>query len=366
MKVYYDYQVLCGQRYGGISRYFFELISKIQDMKLADASIEAIRSKNVYFFERFGIKTYPNTNNYIEKVVQIVNRVYALHKMRGFDIIHPTYYSPYVLRHKKGKIVLTVYDMTHEKYPDLFNDHGKTIRRKKKMIYGSDHIIAISESTKKDILEFYPDIPEDKISVIYIGCSLNTDGIEFEEKPLPENYILYVGRREHYKNFENFFVAMKRLFDLHPDLKLVLIGGGKITENESKQIGKYRNRVIQMDASDKLLALAYTNAKCFVFPSLYEGFGIPTLEAFKCGCPVLLSRASSLPEVGGDAAEYFDPLNPVDMSEKIESVISNDIKRTEMIERGKIQLKNFSWENIAMQTVNVYEATLKGMNKPLK
>lgn len=360
MRVYYDYQVLCGQRYGGISRYFFELISKIQDMGLADVKIEAIHSKNVYFTERFGIKNYPSTNSIVEKGFQIVNRIHALYNMRNFDIIHPTYYSPYVLKHKKGKIVLTVYDMTHEKYPELFKqERGKTIQRKKKMIHEADHIIAISESTKRDILEFYPDISPEKISVIYIGCSLNTEPSVLNTESLPQNYILYVGRREHYKNFDNFMIAMKDVLNRHNDLYLMLIGGGKLTEKELNIIGEYRKRVIQRDADDDFLVTAYRHARCFVFPSIYEGFGIPTLEAFKCDCPVLLSNASSLPEVGGNAAEYFDPLSPKDISQKIEMVINNESKRDEMIKKGRIQLKKFNWDAIALQTVQVYKSILR-------
>lgn len=128
---------------------------------------------------------------------------------------------------------------------------------------------------------------------------------------------------------------------------------------ETAFLGQYRERVIQMDVSDDKLAAAYTGAQCFVFPSLYEGFGIPTLEAFECGCPVVLSNKSSMPEVGGDAVVYCDPYKVEDMREKIRSVLSDGSLREDLKRKGRKRLNKFDWDDIAGQVVKCYENVLQ-------
>jgi glycosyltransferase involved in cell wall biosynthesis len=141
---------------------------------------------------------------------------------------------------------------------------------------------------------------------------------------------------------------------------LICAGGGKFSTQERKEIHRLQlsDKIIQMDIHDNLLAYLYSQAQVFVFPSLYEGFGIPILEAFACGCPVLLSNRSSLPEVGGDAARYFDPESIPSLVEKLAEVMKNKALAEEMRTKGLDRSKLFSWENTALKTIETYKKVL--------
>lgn len=364
IKVYYDFQALLYQKYGGISRYYFELIKSLDLFDGVETRIECIGSINKYFETRFNKKAHELGNSAFQNGIYFlfcagINVFKSLFTKCKYDIIHSTYYSPYVLigKKKNQKIVITVYDMIHELFPEVIKGET-TIKYKKKMIYSADHIIAISENTKRDILKIYPDIAPEKISVIYIGSNFEKkEDIENVPQLLP-NYILFVGNRGGYKNFLVFWNAVKMLFEEDESLNLVCLGGGAFSEEEKKEIDIYSDRVQQINANDDFLSYAYTHARCFVFPSLYEGFGIPTLEAFACDCPVLLSNTSSFPEVGGDAVEYFDPYSSEDIKEKMKLVVWNEEKRKMMIEKGRKQLEKFRWNTIAQQVMECYRKIL--------
>ncbi|MCR5587872.1 MAG: glycosyltransferase family 4 protein [Lachnospiraceae bacterium] len=360
MKVLFDYQVMCSQKFGGISRYYYDLLRYMKHMNLADADVQCVLSRNKYF-EKYFRRKASDYNRVVEIGVKLLNQILTIPKLVSgkYDIIQPTYYDPYLLKFAKGKVVFTVYDMIQELFPEIVVPVvDRTIPRKKKLLHKCDHIIAISESTKRDILKLYPDIPEDKISVIYIGSSFKyTDAVP-TDITFPERYILFVGRREAYKNFENFFRAVKPILKKDKSLHLVCVGGGAFNESEQKKLAGVEDQVMQLNANDEVLAYAYSHAECFVFPSKYEGFGIPTLEAFTCNCPVVLSNTSSMPEVGGDAAVYFDPENVAEMNHQINKVLNDEELRKEMIEKGKVQLKKFSWKKITKQIVDCYEKVL--------
>ena len=354
LKIYYDFQIMHMQQYGGISRYFYDMICSIESQKLADVKTDCLFNINEYFAEKgdkhFFMKKEPIRGG------AFLNRRNTFHHLRkGYDIIHPTYYDPYILKANTGKIVITIYDMIHERFPELFPSDDCTVEYKKKMIYESDHIIAISQSTKNDILQIYPDIAESKISVIYLASNFS-ERIYDEKKVFSQKkYVLFVGRRDKYKNFIAFFEGVKKLLIEDEELNLICAGGGSFTAEEKELIGSLSKQVQQLDVNDEKLYLLYSNAICFVFPSLYEGFGIPTLEAFGCGCPVLLSNSSSMPEVGGDAVVYINPKESKDIEKKVRQVITTPILRKELICKGKERLKHFTWDSVARQTVECYE-----------
>lgn len=338
------------QRYGGISRYYYELLTHINKTDEATADAFCVRNNNAYFKNYFnGVIKTPLRG------IGFVNRMFIRGKIKNYDIIHPTYYNPYLIKRKNGKLVITVYDMIHELFADMFPKDDKTAQYKKRLIYAADHIIAISESTKKDILKLYSDIPENKISVIYLASNMSGNDNKIT---LPERFILFVGNRGGYKNFIPFLRSVKPIIEKDAGLYLVCIGGGAFSEEEKTLISNISGRIIQKNVFDAELAYAYSQAICFVFPSLYEGFGIPTLEAFGCNCPVVLSNISSMPEVGGDAAVYFDPTDEEDMHNKILQVVYNERLRNEMIEKGRKQLSKFSWDNTAAQTIKCYKKVL--------
>lgn len=364
MKIYYDYQILYNQKYGGISRYYFDLIRTIHQNHLAKTAIHCKFSANHYFA---GYKEIRQTGAFLDIKASCIRRPLRLYGhlvnqeitrrcAQKADIVHLTYYNPYALKLKGVKKVVTVYDMIEEvKRQDSHLDF--LIEYKKKCILEADHIIAISESTKSDILHLYPDIDEEKISVIYVGTSIQE--LDVTAANLPDKYILFVGKRDGYKNFHRLFKALKPLLLRDRDLSLLCVGGGCFTEEEDRMFGENKRQVFQMDVDDVTLAAAYTKASCFVFPSLYEGFGLPTLEAFTCGCPAVISNTSSMPEVGGDAVLYFNPENEDEMRMQLEKVLNDNTLKSELIKKGRERVKLFSWETIAKQTVECYKKVLE-------
>jgi glycosyltransferase involved in cell wall biosynthesis len=270
-----------------------------------------------------------------------------------YDIIHPTYYVPYIIYGDKSTpYIITVHDMTHELFPKYFANSKMIIDFKKNAISKAAKIIAISENTKNDILKIYPQIDENKISVIYHGISCNNIGVNTRK----ENYILFTGQRWGYKNFKNFLRSIAPLL-IKYDLKLICTGIGFNKKEQELLIGlNIFDRAMSKFVSDEELFILYANALAFVFPSLYEGFGFPVLEAFAAGCPTILSKASSLPEIGGNASIYFDPYSIEDMRKKIDEVIMSPNLRNQLINDGKEQVKKYTWDRCVKETAKVYES----------
>jgi len=177
---------------------------------------------------------------------------------------------------------------------------------------------------------------------------------------LPKKYILFVGSRSGYKNFNLFVEAITPLLVKDNELKLVCVGGGNFKEIENEKFKRLNiiNKIYQYSVNDDILTYLYKKAVAFIFPSLYEGFGIPILEAFSCGCPVIASNTSSLPEVAGDAAVYFDPTDKLSMLNSIQKVIYNDELKKQLINKGIERVKEFTWEKTAEKTKMLYEEIL--------
>jgi glycosyltransferase involved in cell wall biosynthesis len=296
------------------------------------------------------------------KLIRNVNKVYSLSKLKAsrFDVFHPTYYDPYFIEQLDGKpFVVTFFDMIYEKfghiYPELTNDKV-ILNGKKTVLSAANKVIAISNSTKNDLIELFG-VDPDKITVIYLGSSMPIS-VPNTNRIIKEPYVLFVGNRGRYKNFSFF---LESVADLLSEIKLICAGGGKFNKEESKQIEKLslRGQVLQVPfTNDETLANFYANALCFVFPSLYEGFGIPVLEAFSCGCTCVLSDRASLPEVGGEAAVYFNPEDCMSIHKAVSSVISNEDLRNDKIEKGYERLSHFSWDKTRVETFNLYASLL--------
>jgi glycosyltransferase involved in cell wall biosynthesis len=280
-------------------------------------------------------------------------------KKQDFDIFHPTYYNPYFMKQLQGKpYVLTVYDMIHEIFSDMLKwDHA--VADKKRVIECATKIVAISNNTKADIIKFYDCDPK-KIEVIPLAASLhnNTPNISLN---LPQRYILFIGDRGFYKNFTFFINSISSLLNDEHDLYLICAGGKvfSYTEIHLFDVLKIKKKIIRYPIiNDMMLSQLYRKAILFIFPSLYEGFGIPLLEAFSCGCPVAASNTSSLPEVGGDAVNYFDPYDSDSIRKVIEDILYDNSLQDSMRVKGYQRQKCFSWEMTAMQTKKVYEDIL--------
>jgi glycosyltransferase involved in cell wall biosynthesis len=369
MKILYDHQIFTSQKYGGISRYFCELYSHLLTIDTIRPEISVVYSENSYYKELFHQKYSLPDQKTVEKYLNFgkniaINKIneYSSKKQisRGnFDIFHPTYYDPYFLKYIKTKpYVLTVHDMIHELFPDLFKGDTTAIQ-KKRAIESATKIIAISDNTKIDIIKFY-DVDPQKIEVIHHATLLHTL-IPDSTLNLPHKYILYVGNRGAYKNFTFFINSISSLLYEEKDLYLVCAGGGVFSDNEMQLLNvlKIKKRVLHHPiADDRTLSQLYRKAILFVFPSLYEGFGIPVLEAFSCGCPVAASNCSSLPEVGGEAVNYFDPTKSDSIQKVVETIVHNNSVQESLRLRGYKRLKLFSWEKTVLNTRNVYNNVL--------
>jgi glycosyltransferase involved in cell wall biosynthesis len=363
MKILYDHQAFSMQKYGGVSRYFYEVIKGMGKKQGFEIHLPILMSANAYLkdlntvrYQRF---------EYILKgfnwLVAYINRYHTIRKLAdcaiSFDVFHPTYYDPYFLPYVSDKpFVLTIYDMIHELFPEYFPS-SKTSRNKEKLAKEASLIIAISENTKKDIVKIFG-IDADKIKVIYLGvsplpvvCDVNI--------PIPKDFLLFVGQRYEYKNFLTLAESIREIL-IQRSLSLICFGGGSFTQKEMAKLRELdlSDSVISLSGNDQMLAHLYRGAIAYVCPSRYEGFGIPVLEAMSCGCPVASSNVSSLPEVGGDAASYFSPGDKASITEAIERIVSDVGYRQELIERGLVQAGKFTWEKTVGQTGSVYEEAL--------
>lgn len=367
MTIFFDHQTFSLQNYGGISRYFTELIKGIKENHEHNAHLSLRYSDNAYVGEikKDVRKLLPGFEfNRKLSAKYYLNRFYCQYELQktSFDIMHPTYYDPYFIDSIGSKpFVVTFLDMIHERLANQFQDLGndrKITARKKQLAEKATAIIAISESTKRDIVELFG-INEAKIKVIYLGNSLQMSGVQGENKAnnLERPYLLFVGNRWSYKNFLWFIKVVAPLLKKH-EINVICAGGGAFIKQEIALIetNQLTDFVEQRPIDDFSLATLYSNAVAFVFPSLYEGFGIPVLEAFACDCPCIVSDQSSLPEVAGDAALYISPNNPDSLIEAVELLISNNAQRQEYIQRGRQQLAKFSWQNTVNQTVKLYQS----------
>ncbi len=360
MKILYDHQIFSIQKYGGISRYFIELYSHLLKTEGIISKISVFYSENIYYQTYFHQRYLLPKRNFSGKytLINTINEYWSKNQIdKGrFDIFHPTYYNPYFLKFLKNKpYVLTVYDMIHEKFPDIFKG-DQTAFQKKSLIEQAKKIIAISENTKNDIINIYHIDPA-IIEVIPLATSLPINNSEVLLK-LPQKYILFVGNRKLYKNFDLFINSISSLLSDQKELYLICAGGGIFSDAEIRLIEKLNltGRVIHYAiTNDSILTQLYKKAILFAIPSLYEGFGIPILEAFSCGCPVAASNCSSIPEVGGDAVIYFDPNDPNSIEKAIIDMVQDKKLQESLKILGYQRLKRFSWLKTAEQTKRLYE-----------
>ena len=365
MKVLYDHQIFTLQKYGGISRYFYELIKNLEPADDVKPKTSLLISNNYYLSDNQNIKHtkfFPNREfRGKTRLISPINKINSIYHLKNqkFDIFHPTYYDPYFFKYLHGKpFVLTVFDMIHEKFPDVFPLKDTTSNQKKCLAEKASKIIAISKNTKKDLVEIFG-IEESKIEVIYLGNSMVIK--DHFTINLPKYYILFVGSREGYKNFKTFTNGIKNILIENPNLSVVCAGGGQLNNAENLMLSKQGilDRFFQYDPNDQELAQFYKKATLFVFPSLYEGFGIPILESYSCKCPLLCSNTSSLPEIAGNGAIYFDPTSESSISNAVKRVLDSKELRDKLITNGTKRLKYFSWEKTVTETQNVYQSIVK-------
>lgn len=386
MKILYDYQAFQEQKVGGVSNCFAELISHLPNS--VEWEIGLKESNNIHIREKQLIpnleKERLNSENFISNkqfrgkgtIYNLLNKNFSsfpssehinknycieLLKKQDFDVFHPTFFHPYFLDFIGSKpFVLTIHDFITDKFRSP--DHPQTIRRKLLALKAS-HIITVSEKTKQDAIDIL-NLSPDQISVIYHGVSI-PNNIVFKNI-IKGNYFLYVGRRNTYKNFIPMVKSMSGFLHRHPDYKLVCTAADfskdelSIFENL-----KIKDQIIHVFASYVELLSLYKYAKAFIYPSLYEGFGIPILEAYAMQCPVLLTEESCFPEIAGDAAIYFK-LN--EKEDTFRTVIDNFVNMDKeainsLLHKQDRRLQKYSWEKSALQLTELYDNIISEKNK---
>lgn len=287
------------------------------------------------------------------------------------DLIHFPYFSIPLLY--DGKFIVTVHDLIMNHF-----DTGRVstwptpIYKIKQLGYKivfknalskSCKIITVSQASKRELIKHYH-VPEDKIIVTYEASEprlANVDPPKNLLHPTPRSYILYVGNAYPHKNLNRLLNVFKNIQERFPKIQLVMVGQidtfYKRLEKETK-VKKVPRVTFTGEVTDNNLAWLYSNALCFVFPSLMEGFGLPPLEAMSYGCPVVAANVSSIPEVCDEACLYFDPTNEIDIEQKITQILDdkNKILKEKLIQKGFVQIKRYNWEKTALETLKAYES----------
>ena len=365
MEIFYDGAIYSIQQYGGINRYFYNLIQNLSTgwtAKLVVAelpqslpehpnlSVPCVRSAN----SKWQLKA-------IRKSLEGWKCRRQL-KLSQATLIHPTYYwtlSRDGYRNSRLPLVLTVHDFTHERFQSEMKHTAKQIAWKREAIQRADRIVCVSQSTLNDLAEFYPGT-EAKAKVVHLGCDFQPaeeNASSHESTDSQGEYFLFVGGRASYKNFDVMIRALQIVVRQCPQVELKCVGA-PWTSAEQAAIAQagLGDHVINMGrVSDQVLQQLYSNSLAFVYPSKYEGFGIPLLEAMRCGCPVIASNRSSFPEVLGGSGILFEPDDQAELADAMIEVAKRGAMRDNLVQGGLARAVEFSWTKMAKETEHIYQ-----------
>ena len=363
VRILYDYQIFSHQFYGGVSRYFVELARRLARREDTSVRILAPLHINRYLQELnpeiVSGRRIAWTPKAAGKILNIYNKIASRYCAGAFkpDILHETYFTNTSIIPAGNQLrVVTVYDMIHERFPEFFPSRDNTAINKRRAVERSDHVLCISEKTRQDLLEAV-DVSADNVSVVPLSFDIPQINDVSDERLLETPYLLYVGSRYGYKNFSRLLDAYAGNGRLSTEFRLVCFGDNKFSQTEllqAEKSGLANDRLVWMGGNDATLMQLYRHASAFVYPSLYEGFGIPPLEAMANGCPVVCSTGGSIPEVVGDAGEFFDPTDSVDMARAIDNVVASPQRTAELRAAGRRRIGDFSWEKCATATHAIY------------
>lgn len=351
----------------GIGEYAFELLSQFEKQRIHDTEFIIYLKdspREGLPKERVGLQYRIVTPRKLWTQIGLPFDLY-LHKPRPDVFFTPTHYAP---RFSPIPTAISIMDLSYIHFPQLFRKQD-LYQLKNWTAYSvkkASRIFTISKASKDDIIAIYG-VPEKRVVVTYPGIKMKktnskNDKSSFKKYNIEGKYVLFVGTLQPRKNIQVLIEAFSRL--TQKDVTLVIVGKrGWLYEDilsAPKDFG-IEQRVKFLDfVSDEDLPSLYANAECFVLPSLYEGFGLPVLEAMQYGCPVIVSKVSSLPEVGGDAALYVDPKDVDDIKEKITTLLEDEKLRKELVKKGYKQVKKFSWEKTARETLKALEEVAGG------
>jgi mannosyltransferase len=333
------------QRNGGISVYTRELFNR--------GILAGVDFELLLFDEQAVSRLGDHYHGVTQSNRRVIERYRKCITPPNTELFHSSYYR--LPQSKKTPFITTVHDFTYEHF-------SSGIRRlvhsaqKYKAIREANAVICVSENTRKDLLELLPDVAKDKVRVVHLGASNTYFPLEIEKNmSVQKPYVLFVGSRFGYKNFSAVVNALGLLLDVD----LVCVGGGIFSKSELLTLerlipGRYHHEGI---VNDERLNFLYNNARCLIYPSSYEGFGIPVLEAMRAGCPVIALNLSSIPEVAGDAAILLEADDPQLIAAAIEQVLDDEFCN-EIKQRGFLRSKLFSWDHTFNCTVDIYQEIL--------
>ncbi|TCW40349.1 glycosyltransferase involved in cell wall biosynthesis [Thermohydrogenium kirishiense] len=349
----------------GIARYTYELIKNF--IKLNDIKIYLLTCDN-----KFKEKIL-NQNEDIRYIIvksgflsirEPIELPIKLNKYKNEAIFHsPSFVSSPFIR---CPTIMTIHDLNHLKFPEYYTKFHKYYYNYivKPSALNAKKVLTVSNFSKMEIVNWLK-CDSEKVVVTYNGVDENFKVINDKDKliiirkkyDLPQKFVLYIGNLKPHKNITNLIKAIKKI---NQEIMLVINGESNEILNKIIKENNLENKVkfIGYVDDDDLPAL-YNLAELFVYPSLYEGFGLPPLEAMACGCPVITSNTSSLPEVVGEAGIMVNPYNVEEIARAIDLVLLNENLRREMIEKGLKQAKKFSWRKTAEETLKVYEDVYK-------
>ena len=342
MKILFDHQIFSSQRFGGISRYHVELIKHLD----IQWDIPVFFSNNMYLKELKKVPEFFPKKQFRGKnrILELINRSCVLSSFRkgDFDIFHPTFYGSYCLKYaQKRQMVLTVHDMIHDRFSQLPAAEWEK-KEKYLMSHAAAAVIVPSRFTADELMSLYG-IPSGKIHVVHHGAPHWRQNRE----KVKENCFLFVGGRGYYKNFSLVLNAMIKV----PESTLLAVGPS-FSKEEKALIANagLTERITHISACEEELPSLYASSAAFIFSSKMEGFGLPVLESFASGCPVLLSDIPVFHEVAASAALYFDPDSPDSLADAMKQIMNKEVS---FDLSGR--LAEFSWQKCASETRAVYD-----------
>lgn len=365
MKLVYDHQVFSLQDAGGASRYHFELAFHLSSVANVHVTAYIGFNRSVHRWKElrvrgvrvlsYGTRMRPGLVRYgVNEAIMSTTCM-----IEGqYDIYHPTLYRHMPLI-KSRRVVATHHDCVHERFPQLFPKRKRVMLAKKRLYEKADAIICVSESSRNDLMQFY-DVAHEKVHMVHHGITpfvVTASDYLAATRMFPRPYFLYVGARHAYKNFRGLLHSFA-MGGFSKDFDLIVIGGGEFTHEERSQIHQLavEKSVRQVEyASESFLAAAYARATLLVYPSLYEGFGFPPLEAMSVGCPVLAANNGAVAEVCGDAASYFPLSTCENFAQDLDDAI-NSLDREDRILRGYQRVAKYTWQASTANTLKIYSS----------